>query len=97
MPGFHRGVQVAVRGRDDPHVDRDRLAAAERPHRALLQHPQQLDLQGGRHVPDFVEQQRAAVGLLEQALVIGDGVGEGALHVAEQFRLEQAPRGWRRS
>jgi hypothetical protein len=70
-------------------VDLDRLARAERPHGALLQHAQQLHLQRGRHVPDLVEQQRAAVGLLEQALVVGVRVGEGAFHVAEQLGFEQ--------
>ena len=34
-----------MRGRDDAHVDRDRLRCAHRPHFAFLQHAQQLDLQ----------------------------------------------------
>jgi hypothetical protein len=58
-----------VRRRDHAHVDRDRLRRADGPHLALLQDAQQLDLQRHRHVADLVEQQRAAVGRLEQALV----------------------------
>ena len=62
-------VEIAMRGGDHPHVDRNRLRRADRPHFALLQHAQQLDLQRQRHVADLVEEQRAAVGRLEQALV----------------------------
>ena len=43
----------------------------------------------GAHVADFVEEQRAAVGLLEAADALLVGAGEGALLVAEQLRLEQ--------
>ncbi|MFN8096101.1 MAG: hypothetical protein U0599_28455 [Vicinamibacteria bacterium] len=32
------------------------------------------------------------MGLLEQALLVGDGAGEGAAHVAEQLRLEEPLR-----
>ena len=50
---------------------------------------QQLGLQAGVHLADFVEQQGAAVGLLELADAAGDGAGEGALLVAEQFGFQQ--------
>ena len=56
---------------------------------ALLQHAQQLHLQRRAHRPDFVEEERAAVRLLEPALPVADGAGERAAHVAEQLRLEQ--------
>ena len=62
---------------------------AHRPHLALLQHAQELDLQRERHVTDLVEQQCAAVGRLEQAAVIANGAGERALGVAKELRLEQ--------
>ena len=45
-----------------------------------------------RDVADLVEKQRAAVGDLEQALLVGDGAGEGALDVAEEFALQQVLR-----
>ena len=41
------------------------------------------------HRPDFVEEQRAFVRLLEPALASADGAGERAAHVAEQLGLEQ--------
>ena len=43
----------------------------------------------GAHVADFVEEQRAAVGLLEPADALLVGAGEGALLVSEQLRFEQ--------
>ena len=55
----------------------------------LLERAQQLHLQRERHLADLVEEQRAAVGRLELALLVGDRAGEGALHVAEQLALEQ--------
>ena len=43
-----------------------------------------------RHVRDLVEEERAAVRHLEAADAVGLGVGEGALHVAEELALEDA-------
>ena len=56
---------------------------------ALLQRAQQLGLQAHVHFGDFVEQQRAAVGLLELADAARHRAGEGALLVAEQLRFQQ--------
>ena len=51
-------------------------------------HAQQLRLLRRRHVRDFVEEQRSAVGELEAAHAIGARVGKRAAHVAEQLALE---------
>ena len=56
--------------------------ALERP---LLQESQQLGLQARRHLADFVEEQRAALGHLDAPRLIADGAGEGALGVAEEL------------
>ena len=64
-PGFHVGDQVAVGGRDDAHVDLDRLARADRLDFAFLDGAQQLDLRGRRQFADLVEEQRAARGFDE--------------------------------
>ena len=64
---------------------------------AGLEHAQQLDLQLERHLGDLVEEQRAAVGALEEALVLAVGAGEAALLVAEQLALDQVAARWRRS
>jgi hypothetical protein len=65
------------------------LVAADAVDLALLDGAQQLGLQAGVHLADFVQQQGAAVGFLELADAAGDGAGEGALLVAEQLALEQ--------
>ena len=66
--------------------------AAEALELALLEHAQQLGLDGRRHLADFVEKQHAAVGLLDAARLGADRAGEGAALVAEQLRLEQLIR-----
>ena len=87
----HR-LEVAVGRRDDPDVDLAHLVGAHLPDLALLQDPQQLLLHGRAHVPDLVQEQRAPVGLLEQATLGLVGTGEGTLHVPEELGLEQAVR-----
>ena len=78
-----------MRGGDDAHVALARGVAADALVDALLQDAQQLHLHGQAHVADLVEEQRAALGDLEAALARGDGAGERALLVSEQFALEQ--------
>ena len=63
----------------------------------LLEGAQQLHLHGGRRLAHLVEEEGAAVGRLEEALLVLVGVREGALHVAEQLALEEASRAGRRS
>jgi uncharacterized protein YoaH (UPF0181 family) len=59
---------------------------------ALLQHSQQLGLQRGRHLANLIEQQRAAVGKLQDAGAIGQRPGERSALVTEQLRLHQLRR-----
>ena len=73
----------------DADVDRDLLRAADARERPLLQHAQQLHLHRRLHLADLVEEQRAAVGELEDAACGVVGAGERALLVAEQLALEQ--------
>ena len=65
------------------------LAPADRLDFAFLQRSQQFHLRRRRQFADFVEEQRAAVGLDEFAGVLFGGAGEGALLVPEQNRLDQ--------
>ena len=81
-----------LRGSDDAHVGLDRGAAADGGVFALLQHAQQARLRLHRHVADLVEEQRAALGLLEAAGGAGVGAGEGAALMAEQFGLNEVAR-----
>ena len=82
-------MQVAVGGGDDADVGVQHARAAEAHELALLEHAQQLGLHRRRHLADLVEEQHAAVGLLDAARLGGDRAGERAALVAEQLRLEQ--------
>src|SRR4029453_1913059 len=83
---------ILVRGADDPHVDRDLLAAADALDHALLQEAQQLHLQSERQVADFVEEKRPALRRLELADGLFRGARECALLVAEKLALEKSFR-----
>src|SRR5580704_1810990 len=52
----HHVGQVAVRSRDDAHVDGNTARIAQTVELPLLQNPQQLGLQRERHLPNFVQQ-----------------------------------------
>ena len=82
-------IELAVGGRDDPDIHLDgRLASGAR-EVAALQHAQQLHLQIGRHLGDFVEEERAAVGAFEHAAMPPVGAGEAPAFVAEELALHQ--------
>ena len=88
---LHHLAQVDVGGGDDPHVDLDRLHAAEPHELALLDHAQQLGLRLERDVADLVEEDGALVGEIEQPLLRVHRAGERALHVAEQRSTRAGP------
>ena len=60
--------------------------------RAGLEHAQQLHLQLHRHLGDLVEEDRAAVGALEEAFVLPVRAREAAALVAEQLALDELRR-----
>ena len=59
--------EIAVGRRDDAHVDLDGLGRADAADLALLQHAQELHLHLRADLADLVEEQRPALGLLEEA------------------------------
>ena len=85
-------MRFAVGGGEHPDIDLHGGRAADPIDHPLLQRAQQFRLQADIHLGDFVEQQRAAIGFLEPADPAGNGAGEGALLVAEQFGFEQSFR-----
>jgi outer membrane PBP1 activator LpoA protein len=91
----HSLFEILMRRCDDAHVDAHRNLSADAIELAFRQHAQQPRLQLRRHVADLVEEQRAAVRLLEAAATLAIRAGERALLVAEQLGLEQV-RGERR-
>ena len=75
--------EVLIGGRDHADIHGAGLGAAHGPHLALLQHAQELGLEGARGLAHLVQEHRAAVSHLEQALLIAVRTGEGTPHVAE--------------
>ncbi len=76
---------------DQAYIALQHLVGADRLELLLLQHAQQLALQGQRHVADLVEKQRAALGDLQLARpALARGAGEGARRGAEELGLQQA-------
>ena len=92
MPGLDVLRQVAVRRGDDADVDLPAPVLADATHLALLERAEELRLEAQRHLADLVEEERPAVGRLEEAGPVGGGAGEGAAHVAEELALEEALR-----
>jgi hypothetical protein len=91
-PGPDGGPQVDVGRGDDPDVDLELARAAEAAEAPRVQHGEQLGLHLGREVADLVEEERAAVGQLEQPALGLLGVGERAALVAEQLGAEEGGR-----
>ncbi len=81
--------EILVGGRNDADVGLDRRMPADAIEMPVGQDAQQAGLQFGRHVADFVEEQRTALGLLETPTSLRLGAGERAALVAEQFGFEQ--------
>ncbi len=82
------GQLLVCRG-DDAHVDGQIARAPQPAERHLLEDAQQLRLRRHRHLADLVEEQRPAVGLLEQPALLRLRVGERAALVAEQLALQK--------
>ena len=89
LPARHHLGEVAVGGRDHPHVDRARDARAQHLVGAVLEHPQQLHLRGGSSSPISSRKMVPPSRHLEAPLAVRPGVGEGAAHVAEHLALEE--------
>ena len=68
------------------------LRGADRLHDALLQHAQQLDLQGGGQVLDAVQDQGSSRGPAEAPRTRPVGSGERARLVSEELGLQQSGR-----
>ncbi len=83
-----------MRRGDDAHA---RAAQAGVAHASVLarlglQKPQQHGLHGFGHLPDFIEEERAARGRLDEPRVVGGGAREGPAHMAEELAAEALGR-----
>ena len=83
------GFQVLVRRGNHAHIRLHGRMAAHTVEMPVGQHTQQSRLQIERHVADFIEEQRAALGLLEATTALRLRAGERTALVAEQFAFQQ--------
>ena len=88
----HHLLQVAVGGRDHPHVHFLGPRRAHRPHFALLQKAQQLELEVQFDIADFVQEYGAAIGRFENAhaVAVRPGVGAADRRRTTRFRAAKA-------
>src|SRR5438445_11425825 len=89
---LHRLGEIAVGRRHEPNVHPPRACGAHAKEGAGFQRTQELHLDVRLQLADFVEQERTAVGQLDEPRLRGDGAGERALLVAEELRLEHLAR-----
>ena len=82
-------LERLIGGGNDARVHANGAALSDTLEFAFLQDAQQLHLHGRARVGDLVQQDRAALCLLEHAFVIGDGPREGSTGVPEQLRLQE--------
>ncbi len=90
LAALHEFVQVAVTCANELKIDLDGCFSAERRDLVFLDHAQQPRLQRERHVADFIEKERAAIGLHDLAAPsFALRAGERARTIAKQFAFDQ--------
>src|SRR5262249_44757647 len=85
-------AEIAVRRRYDPHVDRARIRRAERPDLLPLDRAEELHLERERDVADLVEEERPALGDLEEPALRVLRSRERSLGEAEELALDELVR-----
>src|SRR5262245_5192715 len=91
-PRIALGFQVTIGSCDNTHVERQILQSAYAAKRPLFQDPKQFCLQPQLKLAYLVQEERAALRLLEQAFFAPLRVVESAFLVSEQFALDQGRR-----
>ena len=81
--------EILVGGGDNADVHFNGFGGADGFKALLIQRAQQFGLGLERHVADFVEKERATIGLLQLADFVVERAGEAAFAVAEQFAFDQ--------
>src|SRR5580700_85743 len=81
--------QIFVGRRKNPHVNFDRLSAAQTHELALLNHAQKLGLRFRADGGNLIKKDSALVGYFEEALLRGDGASESTLHMAKKLRFQE--------
>ena len=84
--------QIAIGGGDDADIRLHRLIATDAGVFPLLEHAENLALQGHGHVANFIQKEGSSIALLEAPLALGLGPGKGAFFMAEEFAFQQVFR-----
>jgi len=86
---LHEVLEVLVRCADDAEVHGQRDFRPQPLHLAVLEHAQESNLHRRRELGDLVEEERAALGLLDVAAPLSVGAGERTSLVPEEGGLDQ--------
>ena len=86
---FDALLEILVCCRNHPHIGPDRLPAANSIKTSVAEHAKKPRLQIHRHVADFVEKKRPALGLFEAPVLHLTRTGKGAALVAKELALEK--------
>ena len=89
---FHHLFEVGTGRGNDADIHFNCAVSADPLKFAFLKNPQKFDLQGYRHISDFIQKNRSAVGLFESADAGLNSSGESALDVSKQFRFQKVFR-----
>src|SRR5262249_47026695 len=92
---LHLRAKVTIRGGDDADIHLARLGHPERHDLALLDDPEQLDLELRLRFTDLIQEDGSSMRHLEKALLFTAGSGERSSSVTEEFALDQVA--WNRA
>src|SRR5579864_6983613 len=82
-------LEILVGGGEHANIHGESLTRPDRLEALFLEHAQDFGLRAQAHVSDFVEEESAAVGLLEFSDLVFGRTGKTAFHVAKQFGFNQ--------
>src|SRR4029450_8960021 len=83
----HLAFEIDVGGGDDPNIDLDEPATANRPDFTFLKDAQQFHLERWGRFANFIQENGTAGGLLEDALGIGNRPGERPATMTQQLDM----------
>src|SRR5262245_44265612 len=89
LTGRRRCSQIDVRGGHEPGIDTAAVVLADPTDLAGFQRAQQLRLKALRQGPNLVQEQRAALGVLDESRPGTSCARERAFGVTEELRLEE--------
>jgi hypothetical protein len=80
--------QILISSSDETDVNLEGAVASQAFELLFLKNAEELWLQFGGQISDFIEKQRAAVSRLKSSHRLSDGAREGTSLVTEEFALE---------